>query len=390
MQIKTFHAPDLASALARARAELGPDALVLATNEMRGRLGLTSIEITVAVDRKSESETGETTRLRDELIELRQRLHASERRLGPVTTAGTTPARRHLPPGTGTLPARSHRPPATAEAPTLRAGELPAALRAAVEALVRAGLSRDLALRFARSAARDLGAATDTERLAAATTGAMGELLTFAERPLESRVLFVVGPPGAGKSTTVAKLAARAVLDDRTRIVLAQADTERVGALEQSRVYARHLELELVAVHDPKQLSEAQRLAGPRGTVLVDTAGIGARDLERLDALLRLRSTVPEARVALLLPAGLHRLEARRVLQRFAPLEPSFVAISRVDDAARPGELVTAVAQAGLPLGFLTNGHRVPDDLQEATPRTLAALLLRSGCHEVAQRGIST
>lgn len=375
MQIKTFRAPDLPSALAQARAELGPDALVLATNELRGRLGLTSIEITVAVDRKAESENDEAARLRAELADLRQRLQVSQRRTTPVAS----PLSASSPRVTPSIP----------DEPRSSAADLPPALRAAVLALVGAGLSRDLALRFARSAARDLGPDSGADRLAAATTGAMGELLSFATRPLESCVIFVVGPPGAGKTTTVAKLAARAALGSRARIVLAQADTERVGALEQSRVYARHLELELVAIHGPEDLSAAQQMAGPRGTVLVDTAGVGARDLERLEALMQLRTAVPEARVALLIPAGLHRLEARRVLQRFAPLEPSFVALSRVDDAVRPGELVTAVAQAGLPFGFLTNGHRVPDDLEDASPRTLAALLLRSGCREVTQRGTS-
>ncbi len=86
----------------------------------------------------------------------------------------------------------------------------------------------------------------------------------------------------------------------------------------------------------------------------------------------------PDAAVAVLVPAGLNHGEAIRVLRRFDRLAPSCVAFSRVDDGARVGELVTALATRGLPLSFLTTGHE-PPDLEEASPSGLAATMLRDG-----------
>jgi flagellar biosynthesis GTPase FlhF len=80
-----------------------------------------------------------------------------------------------------------------------------------------------------------------------------------------------------------------------------------------------------------------------------------------------------------LLPAGLHRAEAERVLSRFAPLEPTCAALSRADDGGRPGEIVSALAARGVPLAFVTHGHRIPDDLSPASPRDVGAILLRAG-----------
>ena len=85
------------------------------------------------------------------------------------------------------------------------------------------------------------------------------------------------------------------------------------------------------------------------------------------------------AQVALILPAGLHRDQVEQVFDRFAPVRPTCVAFSKTDDGRRIGDLVSALARTDLPLSFITNGQRVPDDLVAATPRGLAALMLRDG-----------
>jgi flagellar biosynthesis protein FlhF len=208
---------------------------------------------------------------------------------------------------------------------------------------------------------------------------AVESLVSFAPMPVASRCLFVVGPPGSGKTTTAAKLAARIASAGRRQVFLAQADVDKVGSLEQSEIYARHMDAVLARVDEPADLLRAVRDAGKDGFVVVDTPGLASRDGERLERMRALRSAVPEARVAVLLPCGLHRDHAARAVERLAPLHPTCVAFSRVDDGDRVGELVSAVAGLDLPLAFLTNGPRVPDDLESATARSLAVLLLRGG-----------
>ena len=90
---------------------------------------------------------------------------------------------------------------------------------------------------------------------------------------------------------------------------------------------------------------------------------------------------IPDAELAVLVPGGLHKDEALRVLQRFEPIRPTLIGFSKIDDCGRIGELVTAVVSTKLPLAFVTTGHHVPQDLRRATPLALAELLLDPGLH---------
>jgi flagellar biosynthesis protein FlhF len=352
MLLKTYRAPDLAAALAAARREMGPDALVLGTSEHRGGLGLEAVEVTVAAPRAGSPAGAEAS----------------------ASASPSPPSASSVAPPAAPAPGRS------SDAPE----GIPAPLRAAASALVAAGVSEDLARRFARIAAHETGARPGAHAVAVAVERSMARLLEFATPPFGARCLMVVGPPGCGKTTTVAKIAARVALAGERRVFLAAADGDRVGALEQAEIYARHCGAVLARVDSADDLARAVADAGERGTVIVDTPGIGAADRDRFAGLAALRASVPGAAVAVLLPAGLHHLEAARVLERFAPLRPACAAFSRVDDAGRVGELVTALAAARLPLAFVTDGHRIPDDLARASARGLTALLLRSGRDAIA------
>ena len=345
MLLKTYRARDLAAALAAARAEMGAEALVLATSEIRGRLGLEGVEVTVGAPRAEASPAPETS---------------SRKREGGAPSLDEVS--RVADRGAGAPP------PVT----------IPV-LAAAVDALVASGLSSDLARRFAAIAGRDLRAGADAKALVAATARGIEGILGFAPFPVAARCLFVVGPPGCGKTTTAAKIAARLALGEGRKVLFAECDGERVGALEQAEIYTRHIGVTLARIEGPDDFQRALDDAGKRGIVVADTPGIGAADGERLHLLELLRGVAPDALMAVLLPSGLHRAEAARVLSRFAPLRPTCAALARVDDGGRPGELVSALAASGIPLAFVTHGHRIPDDLSPASAHGLGAMLLRAG-----------
>lgn len=341
MVLKTFTASDLATALTLARAELGAGAFVLATRDVRTASGATGVEVTVGANR-SVADAVEPDALRRWI-------------------AGRAGA------------------PLGEDVDPVEPGRRPAWIRESVEELVAAGVTPDLAERFARVAGAQAGPRSRPHERRAAEDAALSAIVEFAPMPVRGSCLFVVGPPGAGKTTTAAKLAARLVLATGRRVVLAESDHERVGALAQASVYAEHIGAELVPVEGPGDLRVALNRAGRDGFTIVDTPGVGARDGRRLDALVRLRGFAPRADLAVVLPAGLHRDEASATLARFAPLSPTCAGFLRLDDGDHAGELVSALAGSGLPLAFTTDGHRVPDDLHAATPRGLAGWLLRSG-----------
>jgi flagellar biosynthesis protein FlhF len=352
--LKTYRGPNLTAALRQARAELGPDALVLGRTKRRGRLGLEVHEITVAAPRAvAPAEAGPDAILRGLARDVREARQAAG-------AAPTAPAQRRP---------KEPRPAARSE---------PVARTPAIDALEASGLSRPLAVRLAQLTEQVGTAAPDAEALARAAARGFRELIRFAELPLRPRCLFVAGPPGAGKTTTVAKLAARAMLDGAGAVFFADADVDGIGSFERTEVYCRHLGVQAARIREAEDLRCALRHAGKHGTVLVDTAGIGASDEERAAELGELRRQIPDAGLAVLVPAGLHHDEARRVLGRFAGLAPTHVGFSKIDDGERVGELVTALATETTPLSFFTSGHRVPEDLEPATPQRLAKLLVRA------------
>ena len=160
---------------------------------------------------------------------------------------------------------------------------------------------------------------------------------------------------------------------------MAQADRDKVGAHHQTEIYASHIGAQYLPIEDRDDLRMAIDRAGSSGHVIVDTPGIGDADDDRLERMSHLRRAWPGARVLLLLPNGLHHDHVDSMLQRFDRLHPTSVVLTKLDDGRRPGELLAPVQRAGLPLSHFTHGHRVPDDLQFASPQALTALLLRSG-----------
>ncbi|MCP3979355.1 MAG: hypothetical protein GY716_08505 [bacterium] len=357
MRLKTYTSTDLATALKKAHDELGPDALVLGTSEKAGGLGLTLVELTVGVARESREKV-ETSGSGESAA------HAAQEFRKQMSDAETTP--RTEPPS-----AVAERRPV--DPPPSRSTE------STIEILIASGLSETLARRMASSVASDPHSAPGAQQLAHSAALTMRNLVAFTDPPLGQRCTFVVGPPGCGKTTTVAKLVARATAIRKGPIFFAEADCDRIGAFEQAEIYSRHIGAEVARVADPDDLLYALKHAGKHGSVFVDTAGVGTGDEDRFDELLNYRERLPGAAVALLVPAGVHREEASRIIDRFAPIEPTCVGLSRVDDGSMPGELVTALAAHKLPLAFFTNGQSVPEDMQLASPHGLAALLLRAG-----------
>ncbi|ANM30546.1 hypothetical protein ABI59_14615 [Acidobacteria bacterium Mor1] len=246
-------------------------------------------------------------------------------------------------------------------------------LDSATQALISSGLDADLALRFSRIAEREAGRRPDATALARATERAMAGIVPLTGIPFDKQCLIVAGPPGVGKTTTAAKLTARA----RGEIWFASADQERIGAVEQARIFASTLGARFDSIRDGGDLKRLLDEAPDDVTVIVDTPGISAQDNDRLEQLGELRDAAPDASMVVMMPAGMHRDTAVRTLERFDSFEPDCAAFTKVDDGGRVGELVTALLPTRIPLSFTTHGHRVPDDLSVASARGLVSLMLR-------------
>ncbi|AKC87970.1 flagellar biosynthesis protein FlhF [Pseudoxanthomonas suwonensis] len=193
--------------------------------------------------------------------------------------------------------------------------------------------------------------------------------------PLEQGgVIALVGPTGAGKTTTIAKLAARYAAEHGARnVALVTTDTARIGGREQLYSYGRQLG---IAVHeadtDAALIQLLQRLQDYK-LVLVDTAGLGQRDRALASQLNWLRAA-REVRTLLVLPANSHYADLDEVVRRFGAAKPQGVVLTKLDETGRLGSALSVVVDHQLPLTWVTDGQRVPDDLHRANA---ASIVLR-------------
>jgi flagellar biosynthesis protein FlhF len=184
----------------------------------------------------------------------------------------------------------------------------------------------------------------------------------------------LIGSTGVGKTTVAAKIAARCALRyGRDNVALLTTDTFRIGAQDQIRVYSRIIGIPMAAVSDSDDLTNKLEEFSNRKVILVDTAGMGQRDLKMLEQIKLLKSGAESAHHILVLSstANLNTLEDvilmySQALQADRDSQIHSVIITKTDEAAQLGPVLDCVMRHNLPLLFLANGQQVPEDLSPA------------------------
>ncbi len=204
---------------------------------------------------------------------------------------------------------------------------------------------------------------------------ACSRLFRFSPLPLDAAgpPLLLAGPPGAGKTLTVAKLAARLVMEGYRPMVIT-ADEQRAGAVEQLAAFTRLLGLTLIAAGRPDMLARALGRREPLSPVLIDAPGLDLLD-PRQEELLASLIAAANARIALVLPAGLDPVEAVDIAAAHAAHGTELLVATRLERAARLGGVLAAAHGADLALTEAGVGTGVADGLARLTPTSLAARL---------------
>jgi flagellar biosynthesis protein FlhF len=198
----------------------------------------------------------------------------------------------------------------------------------------------------------------------------------IAPQPGKRKVVALVGSTGVGKTTTIAKLAANFRLRDGVKMGLVTVDTYRIAAVEQLRTYAEIIDLPMKVVTSPPEMRRAlDELAG-LDLVLIDTAGRSPRDelqIQELKSLLA-EAIVDEVHLVMNMTASAKSLEA--TAQKFAAAGTTSLIMTKLDEAAGMGALLSVARKVPLPFSYLTTGQDVPDDIESAIPTRIARLIL--------------
>jgi flagellar biosynthesis protein FlhF len=194
----------------------------------------------------------------------------------------------------------------------------------------------------------------------------------------EMRVWAFVGPTGVGKTTTLAKLAAHFHLRFNKKITLVTIDTYRIGAIEQLKTYARILRLPFEIASDSETLKKIIDQHQNQDLLLIDTAGRNPYRGEQLEEMKTILSADPRVENHLVVSATTKDADLSAIVEQFSALPIRSYIFTKIDETAEYTSLFNQLVRYKRPLSYLTNGQKVPEDIELASKARVASLLLNS------------
>lgn len=242
--------------------------------------------------------------------------------------------------------------------------------------LTRMGIDADVA----RSLVTELPPQINAEQARYLPLGILSSNLAVSGHGVSTvgGVTALVGPTGVGKTTTIAKLAARAVLrHGPEQVALISTDHYRIGASAQLEHYGRLLGVRVYPAYDAESLRKVLDLLRGLHTVLIDTAGVAGSD-PRLTQQMEIFSQTSELRACLVLAANAQSQSLEESVRAYMPLKPHACILTKLDEAPNLGGALSVLIRHHLPLDYTTDGQRVPEDIAAADARSLVCRAAQS------------
>jgi len=191
-------------------------------------------------------------------------------------------------------------------------------------------------------------------------------------------VVALIGPTGVGKTTTIAKHAAKLKLDEKRKVGLITIDTYRIAAIDQLKKYADIIGSPLRVVGNPEDLRDAIAAMSDCDYVLIDTAGRSPKDTLKLNELKTFLEAANPEEVHLVLSTTASRECADLAIERFADVRVDKLIFTKLDEANHVGTVLNIIRAVKKPLSYVTTGQDVPADIEVARGRRIAQLILGS------------
>jgi flagellar biosynthesis protein FlhF len=190
------------------------------------------------------------------------------------------------------------------------------------------------------------------------------------------RIVALVGPPGCGKTTTLVKLAVNYGLAARRPAMVLSMDTFRVAAAEQLRSYSAILGVGFQLVETVAALAQAVEANRGKELILLDTPGLGPAEVTNYSALAQFLSTREDIDTQIVVSCSMKPADLSRVVDGFECFRPQRLIFTKLDETGSFGPILNEAVRTGKPLSFFTTGQRIPEDLEAATKSRVAELIL--------------
>jgi len=213
------------------------------------------------------------------------------------------------------------------------------------------------------------------------------ELCSYLNKiePIETEkhsVVAFVGPTGVGKTTTIAKLAANFTLYQKKKVAMITADTFRVGAIEQLKLYGELLEIPVVVAYRPEDLKNIMKELTDYDILLVDTMGSSPNNRMQIRKMKNILDTIEPTEIHLVLSATTKTGELDNILENYRELKYNKILITKLDETRTYGIIANALSLSKCCLSYITMGQNVPDDIKIASSENIAELILGESKYE--------
>ncbi len=241
-----------------------------------------------------------------------------------------------------------------------------------LQRLAGMSISKKLSVKIANRFANH----TDPELVFSQAQELLAKVLPVADDDLlqHGGIAALVGPTGVGKTTTIAKLAAKFILKHGPRqVALITTDNYRIGAHEQLNTYGRILDVPVRVASSAAELRNLINGFADKRLILIDTAGMSQRGMKLVEQINTLQQSGQPIRSYLVMSAATEYKAMNEIIKAFQVFEPQASILTKLDEAATIGSAVSSIIENNLPLSFIADGQQVPEDMHSPCARTLIA-----------------
>ncbi len=387
MQVKTYRGKSPEECFQKVKLELGRDAVILQSRSFQsvfGKFGPTTHEVVAAIDVTIPADKSPTG------VELRRPLTLSS---GRPESSSPAPVRRDADPDderylrlerqltalTANMSALAN----TTRSASFRSKTAEAEPYAFLyKQLVDSEVAEPLIKRFFSELPSGLSDAAAAAEIRGLIVNQLKTAARFEMTPGKTRLVAFLGGTGVGKTTTIAKIAAQLALKEKRNIAIISMDTHRVAAAQQLQTYGDILRVPVKVAYNKQELKQylAEFAAEKKEVVLVDTAGRSPNDSMPIAEIAGALEGISGLYTYLTVPATLSGKNFENTIERFqAHINADALILTKLDETVDNtclGHLLNVQAKFGIPLSYITNGQRVPDDLLSADAHAIAARMM--------------
>lgn len=206
--------------------------------------------------------------------------------------------------------------------------------------------------------------------------------ITFGGISYNRKYINVIGPTGVGKTTTLAKMAAGAVIEKRMKIAFITTDTYRIAAIEQLKTYAGLLNVPVEVVYKMEDFKKAIEKFVDYDHVFIDTAGRNFRERKYVEDLQKIIDFDHHMETYLVLSLTSKERDMREIISQFSSIDIDRFIFTKSDETSSYGSMINLMSEAKIGAAYVTNGQDVPEDITEVKEDEIVSMLMKGFSYE--------